>query len=184
MAGVVTVRDLPVDTQRSLPETMYFIQNSEGTGLAPFDCWLVLRGLKTMALRVRQQQSNAMAVAKWLTTCPQVMKVLYPGLDNHPDKDLHHKQAKGGGSVICFLTGNVSLSQHIVTTTKLFNITVSFGGVSSLISLPGKMSHASIPEEVRHAREFPEDLVRISIGIEDPEDLINDLHAAMASFNC
>lgn len=181
MAGAVTVRSMP-DGERSLSQSLYFYQNAEGAALAPFDCWLVLRGLKTMALRVKAQQSNSLAVAKWLNTQPWVTRVIYPGLPDHPDYDLHNSQASGAGAVVCFTTGNMALSEHIVTTTKLFKITVSFGSVSSLISVPCHMSHASIPEEVRISREFPEDLVRLCIGIEDSEDLIADLQSAMMSF--
>ncbi len=182
MAGVVTVRDVKVDDDKNLPEEIYFLQNAEGNGLAPFDCWLILRGLKTMALRVKQQQANAMIIAKWLLTCSRITKVIYPGLEGQTGYELHRAQSNGPGSVICFLTGNYRLSEHIAKTTKCFKITVSFGSVSSLMSLPGKMSHASIPEDVRVARAFPDDLVRLSIGIEDPEDLINDLSAAINSF--
>ena len=181
MAGAVIVRDLR-EGEKSLAEALYFYQNAEGTALAPFDCWLVSRGIKTMALRVNQQQINAVKVAAWLEAFPLVTKVYYAGLQSHQDNDIHMTQASGGGSVVCFLTNNIELSKHVVTVTKLFKITVSFGSVTSLISLPGKMSHASIPSDVRSAREFPEDLVRMSIGIESLDDLINDLQAAFASF--
>lgn len=115
-------------------------------------------------------------------TLPQISSVIYTGLDDHLDGDIHRKQASGGGSVVCFTTGNIDFSKHIVTATKLFKITVSFGGVSSLISVPGQMSHASIPAEVRSVREFPEDLVRISVGIEDVNDLIADLWSAISGY--
>lgn len=182
MAGVVTVRHIVQRNQKTLAESIYFYQNAEGTALAPFDCWLVLRGIKTMGLRVRKQQENAMFVAQWLQKCHLVKKVLYAGLKDHPDHDLHFSQAEGAGSVVCFLTGNMALWTHIVTVTKLFKITVSFGNVSSLISIPGHMSHASIPGEVRSSCSFPEDLIRLCIGIEDPQDLVNDLQWAMNSF--
>ena len=156
-----------------------------------------------MALRVQRQQENALIVAQWLQSeaCPRVTSVLYAGLPSHLDYDLHMSQASGifdvsivsimlsfifnsgGGAVVCFQTGNFEFSKHIVTTTKLFKITVSFGGVSSLISVPGQMSHASIPEEVRSERAFPEDLVRMSIGIENAQDLINDLKSSMDSYS-
>ncbi len=181
MAGAVIVRDLK-EGEKTLAESLYFYQNAEGTALAPFDCWLVSRGIKTMALRVEKQQANALRIAQWLKSIPLITKVYYAGLPDHQDYDIHMTQATGGGSVICFLTGNIELSKHIVTVTKLFKITVSFGSVTSLISLPGKMSHASIPADVRSAREFPEDLVRISVGIENVEDLIRDLTAAIQSF--
>ncbi|KAG5184537.1 cystathionine beta-lyase [Tribonema minus] len=176
MAGVVVVKD------RALAEQVYFFQNAEGTGLSPFDSWLLLRGVKTMHIRVERQQDNALAVANFLSAHPQVTHVYYTGLPSHPGHDLHMSQASGGGSVICFRTGSLPFSQHIVTHTKLFKITVSFGSVNSLISLPGAMSHASIPAEVRAAREFPEDLIRISVGIESADDLIGDLRRAMAGY--
>lgn len=182
MAGVVTVLDKTERDGKTLAESMYFYQNAEGTALSPFDSWLVLRGMKTMAVRVDRQQQNAVRIAQWLSACPQVSRVIYAGMKDHPDHGIHMSQCSGGGAVVCFLTGNTALSEHIVTVTKLFKITVSFGNTSSLISIPGKMSHASIPEEVRASREFPEDLVRMSIGIEDPQDLIHDLQAAIDSF--
>jgi cystathionine beta-lyase len=182
MAGAVIVRDGKGEADKTLAETLYFYQNAEGTALAPFDCWLVTRGIKTMALRVDKQQANALQIATWLQSVNLVSKVFYAGLPDHPDNDIHVQQASGGGAVVCFLTGDLELSKHIVTTTKLFKITVSFGSVTSLISLPGNMSHASIPAEVRSAREFPEDLVRISVGIESAEDLIADLANSICSY--
>ncbi|KAF0695949.1 Aste57867_13256 [Aphanomyces stellatus] len=177
MSGIVIAKDA------ELCRDLYFVQNAEGTGLAPMDCWLLLRGIKTMGLRVLTAQSNAMRVAAFLASTPAVTKIYYAGLPSYKDKALHDNQARGAGSVITFETGNLKFSQHIVTTTKLFKITVSFGSVNSLISLPGVMSHASIPEEVRKARAFPEDLIRLSIGIEDVQDLINDLQRAFQSYD-
>ena len=181
MAGAVITRDMK-EGDKTLAEALYFYQNAEGTALAPFDCWLISRGIKTMALRVERQQNNALIIAEWLQTIPVITSVYYAGLKDHKDHDIHMTQASGGGSVVCFTTGNTELSKHIVTVTKLFKITVSFGSVTSLISLPGIMSHASIPSEVKTAREFPEDLVRMSVGIESVEDLIADLKKAIASF--
>ena len=181
MAGAVITRDMK-EGDKTLAEALYFYQNAEGTALAPFDCWLISRGIKTMALRVERQQNNALIVAQWLQTIPVITSIFYAGLKEHKDNDIHMSQASGGGSVVCFTTGNTELSKHIVTVTKLFKITVSFGSVTSLISLPGIMSHASIPSEVKTAREFPEDLVRMSIGIESVEDLIADLQRAIVSF--
>lgn len=182
MAGVAIVRDVDDGANKKLAESLYFYQNAEGTALAPFDCWLVARGLKTMALRVRQQQSNAVQIAAFLASNPLFTRVYYAGMESHPDYDIHVQQASGGGSVVCFETGNLELSKHIVTNTKLFKITVSFGSVNSLISLPGNMSHASIPADVKAAREFPTDLVRISVGIESIVDLIDDLKHTLSTF--
>ncbi|KAH0928393.1 hypothetical protein HID58_014120 [Brassica napus] len=172
MGGVLTVKG------EKLAKELYFLQNSEGSGLAPFDCWLCLRGIKTMALRIEKQQENARKIAMYLSTHPRVKKVYYAGLPDHPGHHLHFSQAKGAGSVFSFITGSVALSKHLVETTKYFSIAVSFGSVKSLISMPCFMSHASIPAEVREARGLTEDLVRISAGIEDADDLISDLDIA------
>ncbi|XP_048597168.1 cystathionine beta-lyase, chloroplastic isoform X1 [Brassica napus] len=161
-----------------LAKELYFLQNSEGSGLAPFDCWICLRGIKTMALRIEKQQENARKIAMYLSSHPRVKKVYYAGLPDHPGHHLHFSQAKGAGSVFSFITGSVALSKHLVETTKYFSIAVSFGSVKSLISMPCFMSHASIPAEVREARGLTEDLVRISAGIEDADDLISDLDIA------
>ncbi|CAL5356592.1 unnamed protein product [Camellia sinensis] len=175
----------------ALAKDLYFLQNAEGSGLAPFDCWICLRGIKTMPLRVEKQQQgktsgdtmklceNAQKIAEFLSSHPKVTKVNYAGLPDHPGRALHYSQAKGAGSVLSFLTGSLALSKHVVETTKYFSITVSFGSVKSLISMPCFMSHASIPAAVREARGLTEDLVRISVGIEDVNDLISDLDDAL-----
>lgn len=173
MAGVLSIKG------ESLAKDLYFLQNAEGSGLAPFDCWVCLRGIKTMALRVEKQQENAQKIAEFLSSHPRVKKVNYAGLPDHPGRYLHYSQAKGAGSVLSFLTGSLALSKHVVETTKYFSITVSFGSVKSLISLPCFMSHASIPAAVREARGLTEDLIRISVGIEDVNDLISDLDQAL-----
>ena len=115
-----------------------------------------------MDLRMKRQQENAMKLAEWIDNHPKVQKVNYPGLKSNPFHDVHFSQATGAGSILSFTTGDVNFSKTIVEETKLFKITVSFGGVTSLISLPCFMSHASIPAEVRAARGLPDDLVRIS----------------------
>ncbi|KAL9261378.1 Cystathionine beta-lyase, chloroplastic-like protein [Drosera capensis] len=139
MAGALAIKG------ESLAKDLYFIQNAEGAGLAPFDCWICLRGIKTMVLRVEKQQENAQKIAEFLASHPRVKKVNYAGLPGHPGRSLHYSQASGAGSVLSFLTGSLALSKHVVDTTKYFSITVSFGSVKSLISLPCFMSHASIP---------------------------------------
>ncbi len=135
-----------------------------------------------MGIRVYEQQKNAVRIANFLSSHPLVKRVHYCGLTSHPNYHIHSRQSTGGGSVVSFETGDIALSSHIVSSTKLFKVTVSFGSVDSRIELPGAMSHASIPAEVRAAREFPEDIIRMSIGIEDVEDLLSDLSAAFQSY--
>ncbi|MGI8770942.1 MAG: cystathionine beta-lyase [Acidobacteriaceae bacterium] len=169
MAGAVIVKD------PSLAEELYLIQNGEGAGLAPFDSFLVLRGLKTLALRLNQQQVNARAVAKFLSQHPAVTEVLYPECGDSNAIALHRSQASGPGAVFSFRTGDPELSRRMVEACRVFCITVSFGGVNSTISLPNYMSHASIPQHLRTQKEIPADLVRLSVGIEAIEDLTDDL---------
>eukprot|EP01059_Diplonema_ambulator_P013311 TRINITY_DN23841_c0_g1_i1.p1 TRINITY_DN23841_c0_g1~~TRINITY_DN23841_c0_g1_i1.p1 ORF type:complete len:540 (+),score=165.18 TRINITY_DN23841_c0_g1_i1:81-1622(+) len=177
MLGVVCVKT------EKLASQVAFLQNAEGSALAPFDSWLVLRGLKTLAVRIERQQFNAMKIAQFLTTVPEVKKLHYAGLGpgrgpataTEESYKLHFSQAKGGGSVLSFETGNVRLSERIVDACKLFKITVSFGSCNSLIEMPCLLSHASIPAE---KRTLPPDLIRLSVGIEDVHDLLCDLQRA------
>jgi len=174
-AGVVVVKS------DDLAKQIYFLQNAEGSALGPFDAFLFLRGLKTLKLRLDCQQRNAQALAEWLEAHPQVTSVNYPGLATSPGYLLQRKQARGAGAVLSFTTGSAEVSQRIVEASRMFSICVSFGSINSTISLPGCMSHASVPPEVGELRELPSDLVRISVGIEDAGDLIGDLEQAFAA---
>jgi cystathionine beta-lyase len=158
-----------------------FQQNAEGAGLSPFESWLLLRGLKTLALRVERQNNSAQKIARFLQTRAEVAEVFYPGLDHHAGREIHNRQASGSGAVISFTTGDEKLSAAIVETTRLFKVAVSFGSVGSTISLPCRMSHASIPGALRDRLAPPSDLVRLSVGIEDVDDLILDLEAALCA---
>ncbi|KAJ3298876.1 cystathionine beta-lyase [Rhizoclosmatium sp. JEL0117] len=173
MAGVIAVKE------KAVADRIYFIINSIGCGLAPFDSYLLLRGIKTLSLRLERQQQNAEKIAEFLESSG--FTVYYPGLDSHPQKKLHMSMAKGAGAVLSFVTGDVSKSERIVEACKVWGISVSFGCVNSLISMPCNMSHASIPAEVRKARALPDDLIRLCVGIEDIEDLLDDLKAALDS---
>jgi cystathionine beta-lyase len=133
-----------------------------------------------LALRVERQNSSAQTIAEYLDRHPTVRKVYYPGLESHPGYELNRRQAKGTGAVISFLTDNVELSTTIVEATRLFKIAVSFGSVGSVISLPCRMSHASIPPSLKNRFAPPEHLVRLSVGIEDIDDLIEDLDEAFS----
>jgi len=176
-AGAIVVKE------EALAEQIYFTQNAEGNALGPFDCFLLLRGLKTLKLRLDCQQKNALAIAQFLAIHKDIQRVYFPGLSEDPGYGLQRSQARGAGSVLSFTTGSGDISKAIAEHAKFFRITVSFGSVNSSISMPGSMSHASVPPEVMAERKMPADLVRISVGIEDEEDLMGDLdraiHAAM-----
>lgn len=169
-AGAVVVNNA------QLAKELAFIQNAEGAGLAPFDCWVLQKGLKTLGLRIERQQNSAEKIAHYLQNHPQVKQVYYPGLATHQGWEIQRRQARGGGTVISFAMHSEELSQKLVKSTQLFIRSVSFGSLSSLISLPCRMSHASVSSE---QRLFSANLVRISIGIEDPSDLIGDLEQAL-----
>jgi cysteine-S-conjugate beta-lyase len=171
--GAIVVRD------QALAEEIYFLQNAEGSALGPFDSFLLLRGLKTLKLRIQAQQNNADTVARFLSQHAQIRRVYYPGLANCQGYRIQQEQARGAGAVLSFTTGSFDLSRRIAENAKLFRISVSFGSVHSTISLPGSMSHASVPAELQATRALPADLVRISVGIEDEEDLLSDLGRAI-----
>ncbi|KAF8968014.1 cystathionine beta-lyase [Flammula alnicola] len=171
MAGVVTCN------RDDLAKKLAFTVNSVGNALTPIDSFLLLRGIKTLALRMDRQQANAQLVAEYLYALG--FKVHYPGLADHPGRDVHNRIADGNGAVLSFETGNKELSEKIVGGTRLWGISVSFGCVNSLISMPCVMSHASIDPATRAARGLPEDLIRLCVGIEDPHDLLDDLERAL-----
>ena len=160
-------------------ERISFQQNAEGAGLSPFESWLLLRGIKTLALRVERQNANARKIADFLERQTAVRRVYHPGLRDHPGHSIHRRQADGDGAVVSFTTGDPNVSACLVEATRLFRIAVSFGSVGSTISLPFHMSHASIPQRLKHRLAPPTDLVRLSVGIEDADDLIEDLEQAL-----
>lgn len=175
-AGVVTVKD------QSLAEQIGFIQNAEGAVLGPQDCFLLLRGIKTLSLRLDRQQRTAQAIAEWLAARPDVTKVHFPGLRTHPGHDLHLSQALGPGAVVTFETGDPQRSIRLVESLQIFSIAVSFGSVGSCATVPCRMSHAPIANAdariARPASTPPPDLIRLAVGIEDASDLIADLARA------
>lgn len=176
----VTAGALTTNTE-DLHQQIAFQQNAEGTGLSPFESWLLLRGIKTLALRVERQNASAYKIAQFLSSHPAVEKLYYPGLRNHVGHELHRRQAKGDGAVISFTTRNVDFSQRVVSQMRVFKIAVSFGSVNSTISMPCSMSHASIPLSLRKNLAPPPNLVRVSVGIEDINDLVDDLDKAFAA---
>lgn len=173
MAGILAANS------PTLLQKFYHIINSTGCGLAPQDSSILLRGLKTLYVRMQRQCASAQRIAEYLHS--HGFLVRYPGLRSHPQYEMHWKQASGAGAVLSFTTGDVGLSERIVGACRLWAISVSFGSVNSLISMPCRMSHASISEETRRKRGLAEDVIRLCVGIEDVEDLLEDLEQALVS---
>jgi len=167
-------------TRQEDADKIYFIQKSAGTGLAPLDCWLVARGLKTLAVRMEQHNRNGMAVATYLEKHPKVKRVLYPGLPSHAQYEVAKRQQRGFGAMISFDLGSLEAARRLLDNVKLCSLAESLGGVETLISHPALMTHASVPPEVRKQIGITDGLVRISVGIEDVEDLIADLDRALS----
>jgi cystathionine beta-lyase/cystathionine gamma-synthase len=159
---------------------LQFIQNAAGAILSPFDSWLVLRGTKTLTVRMAQHNANGMALAEFLSTHPGVQHVIYPGLPTHPQHDLAKRQMRGFGGMISFDVGTFEAARAVCNRVKLMALAESLGGVETLISHPASMTHASVPAERRKEIGLTDSLVRISAGIEDPADLIEDLKQALA----
>ena len=160
-------------------EWLKFIQNAAGAILSPFDSWLVLRGTKTLTLRMAQHNANGMALAGFLATHPKVSSVLYPGLPSHPQHDLAKRQMRGFGGMVSFDVGTFEAARRVCNRVKLMSLAESLGGVETLISHPATMTHASVPPERRKEIGLTDSLVRISAGIEDVADLIDDLNQAL-----
>jgi cystathionine beta-lyase/cystathionine gamma-synthase len=160
-------------------EWLAFVQNGSGAILSPFDSWLVLRGIKTLAVRMERHESNARAIAAFLARHPKVRKIYYPGLPDHPQHDLAKRQMKGFGAMISFDLGSYEAAKSFLGRVRLCSLGESLGGVETLISHPATMTHASIPEADRQALGITMGLVRISVGIEDVEDLVADLSLAL-----
>jgi cystathionine beta-lyase/cystathionine gamma-synthase len=169
-----------VTSDEVLKDRLRFVQKSVGGVLSPFDSWLCLRGTKTLAVRMERHNENGMQVAKFLSKHPAVKRVNYPGLPSHPQYALAKRQMKGFGAMISFDVGSLTAVKRVLKRVRLCSLAESLGGVETLISHPATMTHASIPKEEREARGITEGLVRISVGIEDVEDIIEDLKRALS----
>jgi cystathionine beta-lyase len=165
----------------SLEERLRFIQNSCGAVPGPHDCWLVLRGIKTLHVRMERHCENGATIAHFLRSHPKVGKVLWVGFEDHPNHDIAKKQMRGFGGMISFTlkNDNIEAALHVLKNTKLFSLAESLGGVESLIGHPATMTHASIPKEERVKNGLVDSLIRLSVGIEDKDDLIEDLKQAI-----
>ncbi|MDP3774464.1 MAG: PLP-dependent transferase, partial [Gemmatimonadales bacterium] len=164
-----------------LAAQLQFIQKSVGAVPGPFDCWLALRGTKTLPLRMRQHDANGRRIAEWLAADQRVPAVFYPGLPSHPQHDLACRQMMGFGGMLSIEAGSLERARGIVERTRLFALAESLGGVESLIGHPASMTHAAVPPAMRQAMGLTDGLVRLSVGIEDAEDLIADLDQALGS---
>ena len=177
--GIVITSDEAID------ERLKFMQKTAGAIPGPFDCWLVLRSTKTLAVRMRQHDSNAMAIAKWLEENPKIERVNYPGLESHPQHELAKRQQldpngePGFSGMISMETGGLEEARRVLNRVKVFSLAESLGGVESLIGHPASQTHASVPKEEREKLGITDGLVRLSVGIEDVEDLIADLERAI-----
>jgi cysteine-S-conjugate beta-lyase len=175
IAGLVVAKD------KEVGDKIKFYQNATGAILAPFDSWLTIRGIETLHLRVRQHCANALEVAKFLENHPAIEQVYYPGLVSHPNHDIAKKQSKGFGGIVSFKfkDNTTDTAINFATQTQLFKLAESLGGVKSLISHPASMTHKSIPTEKRHAAGVADSLIRLSAGLEEVEDIINDISQAL-----
>jgi len=169
---VIAVRDDDI-------EWLKFVQNAEGAILGPFDSWLVLRGTKTLPLRMQQHNANGLALAQYLNAHPKVKHVYYPGLPSHPQYELAKKQMRGFGGMLAFELGSLEAARTVLNSVRLHALAESLGGVETLISHPATMTHASVPADRRAALGITEGLVRISAGVEDIDDLKEDLAQAL-----
>lgn len=161
-------------------DKIFFLQRSSGAGLAPMDCFLVSRGVKTLAVRMKQHNANGMAIADFLEQHKKVKRVLYPGLESHPQHAIAMKQQTGYGAMLSFDLGSIKAARALLNHVKLCSLAESLGGVETLISHPATMTHASVPPEMRQKVGITDGLVRLSVGIEDVEDLIADLDFALS----
>ena len=175
-----SVGGVVVATREDDVEWLRFIQNSAGAILSPFDSWLVLRGTKTLTLRMAQHTANGLALAEFLSTHPKVTRVIYPGLPSHPQHELATRQMpNGAGGMLSFEVGSADQARDVLNRFRLMALAESLGGVETLVCHPASMTHASVEPERRRAIGLSDSLIRISAGIEDPQDLIDDLRQAL-----
>jgi cystathionine beta-lyase/cystathionine gamma-synthase len=173
IAGLAVVND------GRLAKKVHFRQNAVGAVPSPFDCWLLIRGMKTLKARMNAQQESARRIAEWLVDRDGVEHVLYPGLETHPDRDIHARQASGGGAMVSFVVRDEDVAKRVLNGVKLWSLAVSLGAVESIITLPASMTHLTYSREERERLGIDGKLVRLSVGLEDAEDLIDDLAQAM-----
>ena len=170
-----TLAGFIVTNNESIKEQLRFLIKTTGSGLAPIDCWLILRGVKTLGVRMEKAQDNAIKIAEWLKKESHVTKVFYPGLKEHPEYELMKKQSRGFGSMLTFYVDNKENALSILSNVKLIKYAESLGGTETLVTYPVTQTHADVPEEVRLKNGITDETLRLSVGIEDIDDLINEL---------
>ena len=175
-----TLAGFLVTKSADIQEQLRYLIKTTGAGLAPFDCWLILRGIKTLALRMERSQENAQKIAFWLKKHPLVKRVLYPGLPEHPGYKIMQKQARGFGSMLTFEVKDSETAKRILKSVKLIQFAESLGGVETLITYPITQTHAEVPETLRLKNGITESVLRLSVGIENSDDLIADLAQAFS----
>ena len=173
LAGFIVIKD------KDLQEKLRFLIKTTGSGLSPFDSWLVLRGIKTLALRMEKSQENAAKIVNWLKTQKCVTKVIYPGLPEHPGHKIMQEQARGFGAMVTFRLNSVEKALSVLEKVRLIKYAESLGGVETLITYPTTQTHADVPEELRLKNGITPETLRLSVGIENVEDLIGDLEQAL-----
>jgi cystathionine gamma-synthase len=175
-----TLAGFIVTNRADIQEKLRFLIKTTGSGLAPFDSWLVLRGIKTLTVRMEKAQENAAKIADWLKSQKSVVRVIYPGLTEHPGHEIMKKQARGFGAMLTFQTDTTEHALSVLNHVKLIQYAESLGGVETLITYPTTQTHADVPEEIRLKNGITPATLRLSVGIENVEDLINDLSQALS----
>lgn len=173
LAGLVVTKDEEVG------DRIYQIQNTFGAVLGPQDCWLLMRGIKTLRVRVKEAQETAVALSQWLNNRDEVDTVYYPGLESHDGREIHFEQASGGGAVLSFTLKSLDKTKAFLNNIKYVAVAVSLGGVETIVSYPAKMSHAAIPKKEREVLGVTDTLIRVSVGLEDKDDLIESFDEAL-----
>lgn len=174
-----TIAGFIVTRRADIQARLRFLIKTTGSGLSPFDCWLTLRGIKTLAVRMEKAQENAIKIAGWLKTQKSVVRVIYPGLPEHPGYEIQKKQARGFGAMLTFQTDTTEKALSVLSRVRLIQYAESLGGVETLITYPTTQTHADVPEEIRLKNGITPATLRLSVGIENADDLIKDLEQAL-----
>ena len=175
-----TLAGFIVTNREDIQEKLRFLIKTTGAGLAPFDCWLVLRGMKTLGIRMERSQENAEQIAAWLQKQKAVTKVIYPGLPDHPGHEIMKKQARGFGSMLTFQLESPEFALSILSKVRMIKFAESLGGVETLVTYPTTQTHADVPEEIRERNGITRSTLRLSVGIEDAQDLLEELEKVFA----